>query len=381
MVLAGGFGTRLRPLTYTTPKPMLPLAGKPILHYIVDSLAEQGFDEIIITTNYLQKRIKEYFGDGTNFGVKFIYPQEDVPLGTAGSVKNAEKHLDETFVVIQGDNITDIGLKDALSFHSRKDGLATIALTRVENPHEYGVLETDGDHRITAFKEKPNPEECTSNLINTGLYVLEPEILDHIPSGVAYDFAKDLFPKLLERGGKLYGYRAQGFWVDVGRPESYMEAIRWMLKRLDDRRISKSADVKAASIKGRVWIGKEAIVEPGAELSGPAIIGAKCHVRRGVEVTKHTVLQPNVEVEAETKVKGSVIYQYTHIGEGSRLSRCIVAEGCEIGSWVKIRGMSVIGAGCKIGDKTNIHQGSRVWPRLKIGLNSVIRGVIRDLGV
>jgi len=377
VVLAGGHGTRLRPLTYTTPKPMLPLAGKPVLHHVIESLASQGFDDIIVTTNYLRKQIMDYFGDGPEFGVKLIYPEEDRPLGTAGSVKNAAKYLNETFAVIQGDNITDIKFEDLFNFHKQRGGIATIALIPMKRPHQFGVVESDSENRIIKFKEKPKPEECFSNFINTGLYVLEPKILEVIPHGLAYDFARNVFPELLKSGKRMYGYPAQGFWVDIGHPESYMEAARWVLSKLRGKMISETAEVKNASIKGWVQIGEGTRIEPGAKIIGPAIIGDHCRIDRDAKIATNSAIESGVEVAAKTRITSSMVYRDTHVGDSSYLSHCIVAERCRVGSSVKIDEMSVIGAGCEIGDFVSVHRGSRIWPKIKIEMNSIIRGVVR----
>jgi len=377
VVLAGGHGTRLRPLTYTTPKPMLPLAGKPVLHHIIESLASQGFDDIVVTTNYLRERIMDYLGDGSQFGVKLIYPKEEKPLGTAGSVKNAAKYLNETFAVIQGDNITDIKFKELLHFHEQRGGIGTIALVPKENPKQFGIAELDPNNQIIKFKEKPRCDERFSNLVNTGLYVLEPEILDYAPSGLACDFAEDVFPTLLRLKRRIYGYPAQGFWVDIGNPESYMEAVHWILSKLRGRMISETAEVSDASIKGWVKVGEETRIEPKAMIIGPAIVGDRCSVKRGARIAQHSVIESNVEVSAKTRITSSMIYKNTSIGDSSGLNHCIVAEKCRVGSGVKIKEMSVIGAQCEIGDRVSIHRGSRIWPRIKIEMNSIIRGVIR----
>ena len=377
VILAGGHGTRLRPLTYTTPKPMLPLAGKPVLHHIIESLASQGFDDIVVTTNYLREKIMDYFGDGSRFGVKLIYPREEKPLGTAGGVKNAARYLNETFAVIQGDNITDIEFKELLHFHEQRGGIGTIALIPKENPQQFGIAELDPNNQIIKFKEKPRCDERFSNLVNTGLYVLEPEILDYVPSGLACDFAQDVFPTLLRSKRRIYGYPAQGFWVDIGNPESYMEAVHWILSKLRGRMISETAEVSNASIKGWVKVGEETRIEPKAMIRGPAIVGDRCSVKRGAKIARHSVIESNVEVSAKTRITSSIIYENTSIGDFSGLNHCIVAEQCRVGSGVKIKEMSVIGAQCEIGDRVSIHKGSRIWPRIKIEMNSIIRGVVR----
>ncbi len=377
VVLAGGHGTRLRPLTYTRPKPMLPLANKPILQYTIEAIASEGFNDILVTTNYLRKQIIDYFGEGSDFGVRLVYPEEEKPLGTAGSVKNSEKYLEKTFAVIQGDNITEIKFKDLLNFHRKKGGVATIALLSVEKPHQFGIAKLNSDKRVLRFKEKPRPREFFSDFTSIGLYILEPEILDYIPSGAEYDFAKDLFPKLLNSGEKIYGYPASGFWVDIGVPENYMKAVRWVLSRLDGRKLAENTEVTKASIRGPVEIGEGTRIERGAEVVGPVVIGNGCLAGRNSRILANSIVESDVRIGEETTVAGSLIYKETHIGRCAHLNSCIVAEKCKIDFDVEINRMSLIGAGCQIGNSVKLHENSRIWPEIKIAANSIIHGVIK----
>ncbi|UCE44250.1 MAG: NDP-sugar synthase, partial [Candidatus Bathyarchaeota archaeon] len=366
IVLAGGYGTRLRPLTYTKPKPMLPLAGKPILQFIVESIAGEESADILVTTNYCRGQIIDYFGDGSDFGVRLVYPEEKKPLGTAGSVKNSEKHLNETFAVIQGDNITEIKFKHILSFHREMGGIATIALLPVERPHQFGIAQLDVDNKVLRFKEKPRQDEFFSDLANIGLYVFEPEVLDYIPSGVEYDFAKNVFPKLLSSGEKIYGFPTRGFWTDVGIPENYMKAVRWILSKLKGKRLAENAEVEKASISGSVEIGEGTRIEHGAEITGPVMIGDSCIIGHNSRITANSVIGSNVKIGRKARVVGSLVYEETQIGTGSYLNNCIVAEKCRLGSNIKIDEMSILGASCEIGDYARIHKGSRIWPKARI---------------
>jgi mannose-1-phosphate guanylyltransferase len=377
VVLAGGHGTRLRPLTYTRPKPLLPLAGKPILQYIVESIASEGFNDVVVTTNYLREQIIDYFGEGSDFGVRLVYPEEEKPLGTAGSVKNSKKYLNDTFAVIQGDNITEIKFKHILNFHREMGGVATIALLPVERPHQYGIAQLDLGNRVLRFKEKPRQEEFFSDLASIGLYILEPEVLDYIFPDVEYDFAKDVFPKLLDSGEKIYGYPASGFWIDIGVPENYMKAVRWILSRLESKRLAENAEVKEVSIRGPVEIGEGAKIERGAEITGPVVIGDGCLIGRNARVAASSVIGSDVRVEEEAKVTDSLVYEETQIGRSSYLDHCIVAEKCKIGSDVKIDEMSIVGAGCEIGDSVRLRKGSRIWPKIKIAANSIVQGFVK----
>lgn len=375
VVLAGGYGTRLRPLTYTKPKPMLPLAGKPILQFIIESIASEGFNDIVITTNYYREKIMDYFGDGSDFGVRLVYPEEEKPLGTAGSVKNSEKHLNETFAIIQGDNITEIKFKHLLSFHREKGGVATIALLPVERPHQYGIAQLDLDNRVLRFKEKPRQEEFFSDFASIGLYILEPDVLDYIPSGIKYDFAKDVFPKLLNSGERIYGYPAGGFWVDIGIPENYMNAARWVLGKLKSKKVVE-ADVKRVSITGPVQIGEGTRIEGGTEIVGPVLIGDNCLIGRNSRIDANSVIESNVRIDEGTKVAGSLVFEETQIGGGANLNHCIVAEKCKIGPNVKIGKMSIVGAGCEIGNSARLNKGSRIWPEIEIAANSIVKGFV-----
>ena len=377
VVLAGGYGIRLRPLTYTRPKPMLPLGDKPILQFIVESVASEGFHDVIVTTNYFREQIIDYFGDGSGFGVRLVYPEEEKPLGTAGSVKNSEKYLDETFAVIQGDNVTEIKFKHLLSFHREKGGVATIALLPVERPHQFGIAQLDLDNRVLRFKEKPSREEFFSDLASIGLYILEPDVLDYIPRGVEYDFAKDVFPKLLSSGEKIYGYPASGFWVDIGVPENYMKAVRWVLSKLKVKRLAGNTEVNKASIQGPVEIGEGTRIERGAEIMGPVVVGDGCLIRRNSRIAANSVIESDVRVGEEARVAGSLIYEETQIGRGSYLNYCIVAEKCKIGLDVKIDEMSIVGASCEIGNSARLRKGSRIWPKIGIAAKSTVQGFVK----
>lgn len=223
VIMAGGQGTRLRPLTNRMPKPMVPLLDRPCMEYIIDLLKKHGITEIAVTLQYLPQVIQQHFGDGSSSGVRLHYFEETAPLGTAGSVKNASDFLDETFLVISGDALTDFDLTSAIQHHREYKALATMVLTQVDDPTRFGVVTTDEQGRVTRFQEKPSWDEVFSNTVNTGIYILEPQILGFFESDVVYDFGKQLFPDLLEQGIPLYGYVGQGYWSDIGTPEQYRE--------------------------------------------------------------------------------------------------------------------------------------------------------------
>ncbi|WXG45027.1 MAG: NDP-sugar synthase [Promethearchaeati archaeon SRVP18_Atabeyarchaeia-1] len=372
MVLAGGYGTRLRPLTYSRPKPMLPIGPKPVLQYLIEMLSKQGFREIIVTANYLEEQIKSYFGDGSRFGVTMRYPREDTPLGTAGSVKNADQFLDETFAVIQGDNITDIDLARQLEYHKKRKAFATLSVIQVKQPWKYGVVKLGRSDRITGFQEKPPPQKTQSDLISTGLYVLEPEALDLIPRNRQCDFAGEVFPAILEKGNPLYGYRAKGFWTDIGSVEGFLEASAWILSKLSTS-ISATADIAKATIKGRVWIGDGSSLEKGVTIQGPAYIEDSCTIRKGASVRPGTVLKRGVSVGESSNLNGASVLGSAEIHSRVTLDKCILDEKCEIGSNTRIERYAVLGAGCKIGEDTLICSEVRLEPHSTVGREKVIR--------
>ena len=377
VVLAGGLGTRLRPLTYTRPKPMLPIADKPILYYILTSLRDQGFREVIITTNYMDHVIREYFGDGSKIGVKLVYTREKTPLGTAGGVLNAQQYLDETFAVIQGDNVTEINLADEMKYHRRKRGVVTIAVKKVPDPWRFGVVKLNRSNRIVKFFEKPKPEECFSKTISTGLYVCEPEIFDYIPPKTPYDFARDLFPDLLSRGKPMYGYRTDAFWVDVGSLDGYVAATLWVLKRLRNY-VAENSEVEG-KVAGPVWIGENVRVERDAKIIGPALIEDDVVVKKEAVVTPGAVIKNGVTVGKSSKLNGSIVYENTELGDSSRLRKCVVAENCTIGQKASIGDYVIIGANCVVGEYAKIKKNARIWPSIRINPRSVVSGIIRKV--
>jgi len=266
VILAGGYGTRLRPLTVNTSKAMIPLVNKPVIDYILDYLVGYGLKEIVITTNYLREQTMNHLSRRKD--LKLSYPEEPSPLGTAGSVKNAE--ITDTMVIIQGDNITEIDMGKLIAFHKAHEGLVTIALLPVPNPSLYGIVEIEATSRIKNFKEKPAPDACFSNLANTGLYIIEPEAMDYVPEGRAFDFAKDLFPILVAKK-EVYGCVVDGFWTDVGNLNGYMEATRWILENRGFE-CAETAEIEDSDIQGNVTIGEYVKVKKSV-IRGPAVIG------------------------------------------------------------------------------------------------------------
>ncbi|HMC03782.1 MAG TPA: NDP-sugar synthase, partial [Cellulomonadaceae bacterium] len=293
VILAGGEGTRLRPLTSNQAKPMMPLVNKPMMEHIVGLLAQHGFDDVVVTVAYLANQIRTYFGDGSDFGVRMRYATDEEPLGTAGSVRNAAAELDDTFLVISGDVLTDIDLTAFVKAHRDSSALASIALKRVENPLEFGIVITRPDGSIERFLEKPSWGQVFSDTINTGIYVLEPAIFDSIPEGAVVDFAGDVFPTVLDQGQPLHGHIADGYWEDVGTIEAYLRAHADVL----DGRVH--ADIGGFEFRDGVWLGEGAEIDPDTRIDGPVVIGDNCLIEAGAHLSEYTVLGADVVVKPD----------------------------------------------------------------------------------
>ncbi len=284
VIMAGGFGTRLRPLTNNLPKPMVPVANKPMMEYTVELLKKEGIEDIISLLFFHPEVIENYFGDGTDFGVKMSYIGAADDLGTAGSVKNAIDSLNETFLVTSGDVMEDFALSSAIDFHKDRKALATMVLTRVENPLPFGIVLTDKEGKITRFLEKPGWGEVFSDTINTGIYILEPEVLNSIPSNTEFDFGKDLFPLLLQDKKPLYGYVADGYWRDVGNLREYLQV------NLDILQGKIRVNIPGEKVMEKaVWVGKDSRVDFTANLRDPLVIGKSCRIGNGAKISNSSL--------------------------------------------------------------------------------------------
>jgi mannose-1-phosphate guanylyltransferase/phosphomannomutase len=294
VVMAGGEGSRLRPITANHPKPLAPVVNRPIMEHILLLLKDHGIEQVVATVYYLADAIEGYFGDGEAWGIPIHYSLEDTPLGTAGSVKQAEEHLhDGTFVLMSGDALTDIDLQPAIEFHQRNKAIATIVLARVPNPLEFGVVITREDGRITRFLEKPSWSEVFSDTVNTGIYILEPEIFQYMEAGKPYDFSQDLFPLLLREGKPLYGYVMSEYWSDIGSLQQYREAHYDLLNR--KVRLPLPGE---ESIPG-VWVGAGTTIDPEAQVIPPVCFGRNCRIKRGAVVGPYTTLGDKLHHRAE----------------------------------------------------------------------------------
>jgi mannose-1-phosphate guanylyltransferase/phosphomannomutase len=357
VLMAGGSGTRLRPLTCDLPKPMVPILNRPIAEHILQLLKRHRIREVIATLHYLPDVMRDYFQDGSEFGVQMTYAvEEDQPLGTAGCVKNIEELLDETFLVISGDSITDFDLSAAIEFHRRKQSKATLVLTRVPNPIEFGVVITDEDYRIRRFLEKPSTSEIFSDTVNTGMYILEPEVLKYLPSNQEADFSKDLFPLLLDKGEPIYGYVAEGYWCDVGHLDAYREAqYDGLLRKV-------KLDFPYTERSPGVWVGNNTYIDPSTRIETPAVIGSNCRIGARVTIESGTVIGDNVTIGADADLKRPIIWNGAVIGDEVHLRACVIARGARIDRRAHVLEGSVVGPLSMVGEEALISPNVRVWP-------------------
>lgn len=365
VVMAGGEGTRLRPLTTNRPKPMVPIVNRPLLEHTINLLRQHGLQDVIATLHYMPDGIRNHFQDGSEFDVRMAYFVEEKPLGTAGGVKRAESLLDKTFVAFSGDVLTDIDLSKALLFHQRKGALATIVLTRVPNPIEYGIVIINEEGRIKQFIEKPGWGEVFSDTINTGIYVLEPEVLRYVKPETVFDFSKQLFPKLLEQGEPIYGHVADGYWCDIGNPVQYLQANHGALQGLVKVKIH-------GRKKNGIWIDEGAEIDDYEEINSPALIGRNCRIRGSSTIGGLTVVGDNVTIDEMATIKRSVIWDNALVGPKTDLVGCIVGEKCSIHEATTLLEGAVVGDECIVGRGATIKPGIRIWPGKMIEAGAIV---------
>lgn len=370
VVMAGGAGSRLRPLTINRPKPMVPIVNKPVLAHILDLLKRHGITDVVVTLQYMADAIQDGFGDGHAIGMNIQYSIEETPLGTAGSVKNAQHLLDDTFLVISGDALTDFDLAQIIDQHRARQALASITLYRVPNPLEYGVIVVDSEGRVQRFLEKPSWGEIISDTVNTGIYVLEPQVLDYFEPGVQFDFSKDLFPMLLERGDPLYGYVAGGYWCDIGTLQEYMQANADLLEgRVHTEPLGRH-------IGGGIWCADEVEIAPDAQLFGPVYLGYGAKVKGGVVVHGPTTIRDYVVVDNRAHVDRSIVWRNSYIGEGVELRGAIVGRQCSLKSKTVVFEGAVIGDGSVVGTGAVIHPNVKIWPEKEIEAGATVKASI-----
>ncbi|MCL4434900.1 MAG: sugar phosphate nucleotidyltransferase [Actinobacteria bacterium] len=370
VIMAGGEGTRLRPLTSNTPKPMLPMANKPMMEHVISLLRRHGFEEIVVTVAFMANAIRTYFGDGSEFGLSMVYATEESPLGTAGSVLNAAEQLTERFLVISGDVLTDIDLAQIVKFHDDKGALCTIALKSVDNPLEFGIVITREDGSIERFLEKPTWGQVFSDTINTGIYVLEPEIFDFIEQGRPVDFAGDVFPAVLEAGRPIYGDIVDGYWEDVGTLDAYLKSHEDIL----DQKVNVHLD--GFPLRPGIWLGKGAEVDPDAHLEGPAILGDNCRIGAGARIGRYCTLGTNVRTGNDTSIERSVVHDNSYIGNNCKIEGAVLGKACDIRQATRIENGVVMGEGCAIGRGTIIRSGVKIYPYKTVEQGAIVNSSI-----
>jgi NDP-sugar pyrophosphorylase family protein len=348
ILLAGGKGTRLRPLTVHTPKPIVPIFNRPFLYYQIDLLRQvPEIDEAILSLNYQPRRIEEIFGEGEGLGLRLRYVVEPIPLGTGGAIRYAGDQLTESVVVFNGDVLTQVDLGAVLRLHRERKARATIVLTPVENPRAYGLVETDRDGNILRFLEKPGEDQITCNTINAGIYVLEPETFDRIPKDTAWSIERSFFPSLIERGETFVAYICDGYWIDIGTPAKYMQVHRDIMD-------GRYAAPPFAGADRNAWVSDAARVEEGAELQGPCFVDEGVVVKSGARVLPYSVLGRHTHVDEGALVDGAIVWPNGWIGREAVVHGSILGRNCHIGRNATLDGDLVLG------DKTVITDYSRL---------------------
>jgi len=348
VILVGGEATRLRPLTCNTSKVMVPVLNHPFFEHLVSHLKRHNIVDIVLAVGKSSEQIQDYFGDGKKLGVRITYSIEVSPMGTAGAVKNAEKFLDDSFIVLNGDVFTDIDLGMMMELHRKNKATASLALTPVDDPTIYGVVETDSQGRVKRFIEKPSRDKVTTNMINAGIYVLELDILSYIAPNAFSMFEKDVFPPLLEKGQAIYGHPFQDYWIDIGTPEKYLrlqyDLLRRSLGNSSTKSEGESRISSSAQIKGPAIIGKGCLIDGNSVIKGPVVLGPGCHV------------------EESAAIEGATVWQDCQIGRKARLRNCVVASRCHIGEESEILDGCILGDDVRVGKGSKLSNGVRIWP-------------------
>lgn len=359
VIMAGGFGTRIQPLTNSIPKPMLPIMNRPMMEHTIVSLRDLGITEFIVLLYFKPEVIKEYFKDGSNWGINITYVVPDDDYGTAGAVKKAQEQIgDENFIIISGDLVTDFDFQSIFDYHKSKNSKLTITLTSVENPLEFGVVIANGEGKIEKFLEKPSWGEVFSDTINTGIYIIEPEILNYIPNNENFDFAKDLFPLLMRNGIDLMAGYAQGYWRDVGNPESYRDVYDDIL----GGKIKFELGGEAIKYPDGVLIcGEDNLIDENIEVIGIVVIGSNVTIKKGSKLN-NVVIGNNVSIGSSSKISHTVMWDNVAIGKNSRLDGCVICNNNRIGKNVTAKSGLILAEGCEIGELVIVEKDVTIWP-------------------
>src|ERR1700735_1469998 len=368
VILVGGEGTRLRPLTSTVPKPVVPLVDRPFISYMLEWLCSHGIDDVIMSCGFLATSVRNVLGDGSAYGIRLRFVEEPDPRGTAGALKFAESMLDERFLMLNGDVLTDIDLSEQIAQHERTSATATLALVPVDDPSAYGLVHLEDDRSVRDFVEKPSPDRIDTNLISAGAYVLERKVLELVPPDRNVSIEREVWPQLI--GAGLYGFPSESYWLDIGTPARYLQGTFDILEgnvstavgeRLGDSymAISPSGDVRGRGIPPAALAG-------GGGASPPAGIEAGAVVAEGAHVGSLVVLGHDVRIGSGSSIERAVILNGTHIGENCTLRDCIIAAGCRIGAGTHIGEGAVLGEGVTIGAGNAIAGGARIFPGVEL---------------
>lgn len=358
VILAGGLGTRLRPLTYHTPKSLVPVLNRPFLEHVLLQLKKHGVDEVILALSHLAPPVEACFGGGSRLGLKISYVLEKSALGTAGAIKNAAELISDSFFVLNGDIFSDMDFSAMLAFHRQNKAKATIALAPVDNPTHYGLIETEADGKVTRFLEKPRPEEVTTNMINAGTYVLEPGVLDMIPPDVECSVERQTFPSMLAAGERVYAFPSDGYWIDIGNPEKYSQ--------LNFDLLSGRGGQYGFSHGNEVIIGNGSQVHPTARLKGPLLVGDSCTIGKEAVITGPTVIGRDCRIEDGAMVSAAVIWQRVTVGNSCRFISSIAADGCHLQAGSEAN-RAVLGDNVTVSRGYKLEPGARVEPGQTIG--------------
>lgn len=369
VVMAGGFGTRIQPLTHSRPKPMLPIINRPMMQHTMMTLRDLGISEFIVLLYFKPDIIQNYFGDGSDLGIKITYVVPDDDYGTAGAVKLAQEYIgDDNFIVISGDLVTDFDFEKLFKFHKQKKSKLSIGLTSVENPLQFGVVIANEDNIIEKFLEKPSWGEVFSDTINTGIYIIEPEILNYIPKGENFDFAKNLFPLLMSRGVSLMGYNLEGYWRDVGNPESYREVYDDILNRKVNFKI---AGIKKEYQEGVLYSDEEYTINPSVRILGTVVLGRGVKIREGVKLN-NVVIGDNVAIASGCSISNSVIWEDVIIKKNVKLDNAVICNDNIIDKNVTAKAGLILSQGCEVGELSSFEHDVTIWPDKKIEPASIV---------
>ncbi len=367
IIMAGGIGNRLRPLTCAIPKPMVPIMGKPVMEYVIRLLRKHGITDATATLQYLPEEITKYFEDGSQYGMNIKYTMEEKPLGTAGGVAYAAKGIDSTFIVISGDGLTDLDITKALEFHRQNNSMATLVLKQMDSPLEFGVVMLNEDNTVKRFVEKPTKAQVFSDTVNTGIYILEPKVLDYIEQDKMVDFSMDVFPQLLNHGEKVYGYVCDDYWCDIGSSHAYLQAHRDVM----DGKCR--VDGPFNEINDKIYIGSDAIVHPNAEIESPCFIGAGCKIEEGARVGAYSVIGYGTTICNKADVERSVVWENSRIAESAQVRGCVLCESSVVLMGATVSEGAVVGDESIIGKNAVVKAHVSVWPDKRVGDDEILR--------